>query len=81
MIYSEEDPYVYLTVQNVKSRDNTDDPIIKVNLSDTKRISERSAFTVIMLLGEVGGLYGALVGFPAYFISYFVEKSFKSAIA
>ena len=81
MIYSDEDPYIYLTVQNVESRDNTDDPIIKVNLSDTKTKSERSAFTMIMLLGEVGGLYGALVGFPAYFISYFVEASFKSAIA
>ena len=34
-----------------------------------------------MLLGELGGLYGALVGIPAYFISYFVEKSFASAIA
>ena len=85
MIYSDEDPYVYLTVQNVKSKDikeeEAQEPIINVHLSDTKKVSERSAFTIIMLLGEVGGLYGAIVGFPAYFISCFVESSFKSAIA
>ena len=50
-------------------------------MSDTRRISERSAFTVMMLLGELGGLYGAIVGIPSYFISYFVQMSFVSAIA
>lgn len=35
----------------------------------------------MMLLGEIGGLYGAIVGIPAFFISYFVEISFMTAIA
>ena len=57
------------------------DHTIEVFLSDTRRISERSAFTVMMLLGELGGLYGAIVSIPSYFISYFVQMSFMSAIA
>ena len=35
----------------------------------------------MMLLGELGGLYGALVGIPSYFISSFVQISFMSAVA
>ena len=60
---------------------DSDDQTIEVFLSDTRRISERSAFTMMMLLGELGGLYGAIVGIPSYFISYFVQMSFVSAIA
>ena len=33
------------------------------------------------LLGEIGGIFGAIVGLPSIFISYFVEKQFISAIA
>ena len=33
-----------------------------------------------MLLGEVGGLYGALVGFPAIFLSYYAQYAFMSAV-
>ena len=36
---------------------------------------------MMMLLGELGGLYGAIVGIPSLFISYFVQLSFVSAIA
>ena len=35
----------------------------------------------MMLLGELGGLYGAIVGIPSYFISYLVQLSFMSSIA
>ena len=78
----EVEPYTYLTVHNIKSRETPEDfPSIIFVLSDTRRISERSAFNVMMLLGELGGLYGALVGIPSYFISSFVQISFMSAIA
>ena len=33
------------------------------------------------VLGEIGGIFGAIVGIPAIFIAYFVEKEFISAIA
>ena len=35
----------------------------------------------MMLLGEIGGLYGAIVGIPSIFISYFVQLEFMGAIA
>ena len=34
-----------------------------------------------MVLGEIGGLYGAIVGIPSIFISYFVQLSYMSAIS
>ena len=34
-----------------------------------------------MLLGEIGGLYGAIVGFLSFFISYFIQLQFMGAIA
>ena len=33
-----------------------------------------------MLLGEVGGLYGAIVGIPSIFISNYISLMFMSAI-
>ena len=34
-----------------------------------------------MLIGEIGGLYGAIVGLPSIFISYFVQQQFISEVA
>ena len=56
-------------------------PKFEIVLSDTKQITERSAFTVMMILGELGGVYGAIVGLPSIFISYIVQLQFMSAIA
>ena len=72
-LFNEElEPYNYLTVENVKSKES-DSPFIKIILSDTRRIYERSVFNAMMLLGELGGLYGAIVGIPSFFVSYFVQ--------
>ena len=35
----------------------------------------------MMILGELGGVYGAIVGLPSIFISYIVQLQFMSAIA
>ena len=68
------EPHTYLTFNNVVGTSNFGNyPSFLLQLSDTKRISERSAFTVMMLLGELGGLYGAIVGVPSIFISYLVQ--------
>ena len=34
----------------------------------------------MMVLGELGGIYGAIVSIPSFFISYFVQNLFISAI-
>ena len=41
---------------------------------------ERRVFTVMMLLGELGGLYGAIVGISSCFISYFIQLQYMSAV-
>ena len=78
--YSEPEPQNFLTVQNVKE-EKKDSVMYEIVLSDTRKITERSAFTILMLLGELGGLYGAIVGIPSIFISHFVQMQFMSAIA
>ena len=34
----------------------------------------------MMVLGELGGIYGAIVSIPSFFISYFVQNLFMSAV-
>ena len=34
----------------------------------------------MMVLGELGGIYGAIVSVPSFFISYFVQNLFMSAV-
>ena len=36
---------------------------------------------MMMILGELGGVYSAIVGLPSIFISYIVQLQFMSAIA
>ena len=47
-------------------------PWIRFSLSDTKRTYERNAYTFMMLLGDVGGIYSAIVGVPSYLISSYI---------
>lgn len=54
---------------------------ISIVLADVKYSYERSAFSFIMLLGEIGGLFGAISGIPALLISRFVELSFEGAVS
>ena len=68
----------FLTIGNY--RQQSGDSHIEIVLSDTRYVYERSAFTLIMLLGEVGGLYGAIVGIPSIFISNYISLMFMSAI-
>ena len=35
---------------------------------------------MMMVLGELGGIYGAIVSIPSLFISYFVQNLFMSAV-
>ena len=68
-------------MQDVIKEKKKQTPKFELVLSDTKHVAERSEFTVMMLLGELGGLYSAIVGIPSFFISYFVQLQFMSAIA
>ena len=69
---SEENSREFLTVKSVVS-DLSSETHIKLLLSDTRHTYERSSFTLMMLLGELGGIYGVIIGIPSLFISGFVE--------
>lgn len=34
----------------------------------------------MMILGELGGIYSAIVSIPSFFISYFVQNMFMNAV-
>ena len=34
----------------------------------------------MMVLGELGGIYGAIASIPSFFISYFIQNLFMSAV-
>ena len=49
-------------------------------LSDRKWIHERSAYTFMTLIGDVGGFNGAMVLLPTYLMSYFSFIMYKWAV-
>ena len=70
----------FLSVENYRQQHYDNNASIEIVLFDTRHVYERTAFTFIMLLGEVGGLYGAIVGIPSLFISNYISLMFMSAI-
>ena len=49
-------------------------------LSDRKWHHERSAYTAMTLIGDVGGFNGAMVLLPTYLMSYFSFVMYKWTI-
>ena len=43
--------------------------------------SERNAYTLFTLLGDVGGFNGAIIIFPTYLMSWYASRMFVSSIA
>ena len=79
---SEPDSHNFLSVEREERQVNErqTSPKISIKLSPIKHEYERSAFTLMMVLGELGGIYGAIVSIPSLFISYFVQNLFMSAV-
>ena len=68
---SEPDSHNFLTVEREERIivEKQPAPKISIKLSSIKHEYERSAFTLMMVLGELGGIYGAIVSIPSLFIS------------
>ena len=78
---SDPEPYTFLSIESQTEGTKTVEyPYATIILSPIKHTYERATFTLMMLLGELGGLYGAIIGIPSYFISYFTANLFKSAL-
>ena len=89
---SDPEPHSFLTLERyelVDLENNKDSqlddpyqsaPTIHIVLSPIKRSYERSAFTLMMVLGELGGIFGAIVSIPSLFISHFIQNLFMSSV-
>ena len=80
---AEAETYTFLSVKNEKDAKgtySTESTKIRILLSPIKHTYERSVFTFMMVLGEIGGIYGAIVSIPSFFISYFIQNLLMSAV-
>lgn len=76
---SENEPRTWLTVKELSSQWTI--PGISISLMEEQHEYERSAFTLMMLLGELGGMYGIVVALPSYFLASTVEHMFMNQVA
>ena len=53
---------------------------INFSLSQNKRLIERHAYTFMTLVGDIGGFTGAIIGLPAYFLSWYSNRMFTASI-
>ena len=68
------EPYTFLSV---KKEDLDKDnyvyvPEIRILLSPIKHTYQRSVYTFMIMLGDIGGIYGAIVSIPSFFISHLI---------
>ena len=57
-------------------------PLMEVilELSDTKRIYERQAYTFMTLIGDIGGFNSAIYILPAYLMAWYSERMYQSSV-
>ena len=54
---------------------------MRMRLSEKKMTAERSPYTFFILLGDVGGFNGAILIFPAYFMSFYSSSMYQQTVA
>ena len=52
----------------------------KISISEEIEIYERSVFTFLDLIGQIGGIYELLEVFAAFFVGYYNGKMFNYAL-
>ena len=60
---------------------NSEGNYASIELSATVRQSERKRYTVLALLGDVGGFNDGIIIFPTLFLTYYSQIVFQSAIS
>ena len=83
---NENEPYTFLTYDSSSAEKEEYEGwgsgiAVTISLSEQKKTYERSAYTFLTLAGDIGGLFGAIAGIPAIFMTYFAERLFHMAIA
>lgn len=76
------DPYEFLTVEHVEKNSKSPGVYgIEIVLWNEVHEYERTPFTLMVLLGELGGAYGIISALPPFFIATSVERMFKNQVA
>ena len=52
----------------------------RIKLSDKKKEMSRSAYTFFMMIGDMGGFYGAVVGAVSYAMSWYSARMFQTSV-
>lgn len=78
----EPQPHQFLALESLKEVPDqlSQDASLIITMESKKYIYERSAFSFIMLLSELGGLFGAISSIPSIFISTLVKNLFVSSL-
>ena len=75
-LYSDPEPFEFLKIEKYENFDyqfESDYPEIEIimKLSDIERVYERESYTLMMMIGDIGGFNGAIVIIPWLFMGYY----------
>ena len=51
-----------------------------MELSDKKKELERSAYTLFIFIGDMGGFSGAIIGLVNYFMAWYSARMYQSSV-
>ena len=85
MFHSEPEEYSFLTVHKwseIKrlSKDGLPRFVVDFRLADEKVILERQVYSFFTFIGDFGGFNGAIIMFPAFFISFYTVRMYETSI-
>ena len=55
--------------------------VFEFQLADTIRTQERQAFNFVIMISEIGGLYGILIMIPQFLLNFYAERMYTKALA
>ena len=83
---SELDPFVFLTLEEIKTfreiKSSTSKPGLSfdVVLSNKLHASERQVYTFFTLIGDLGGFNDGITIIPAFLLSFYSSRMFNASI-
>ena len=89
LFQSEPEPETFFSVQTLKTPPAFPKPkfgftqpkaIIELLLSDQKFEYERKVYTLMTLIGDIGGFQGAIIILPAFLLSFYTPKMFEAQL-
>ena len=54
---------------------------VRISLGNNKGIYSRTAYSALLLLGDVGGFQGAIIVIPAFIMSFYSPRMFEKSLA